>query len=154
MKGLNQGSCVFLMGIAVLIGYMSLQLGIGHLELMGAGFMPFLASIVLFSLSLSVFIMEMKGAEKEEKKSFPMQWSDLKNPILLVVGLIGYALILKTFGYLITTFLLMFFMFFMTGPQKWRKDIAIAVTIAILSYIIFDKWLRLPLPSGVFRIGW
>ncbi len=157
MRGLNLGSYIFLMGIAVWVGYMSLQLGIGHLELMGSGFMPFLASIVLFSLSLSVFMIdmiEMKKAAKEEKKSLPMHWSDLEKPILLVVGLIAYALLLKTFGYLITTFLLIFFMFFMTGPRKWRKDLVIAAIIVILSYIIFDNLLQMQLPAGVFRLGW
>ena len=48
MKRLNLGSCIFLMGISVLVGYMSLQLGIGRLEDMGPGFMPLLASVGFF----------------------------------------------------------------------------------------------------------
>ncbi len=154
MKGLRQGSCLFLMGIGVFVGIMSLRMGIGHLELMGAGFMPFLASIVLFSLALVVFVAEIKGSSRDEEKNAPMEWSDLRRPVLLLVGLIVYALILMTFGYLVTTFLLVFFMFFMTDTRKWRKDVAIAAVIVILSYLIFDKWLRLQLPPGVFRIGW
>ncbi len=142
------------MGMAAWIGYMSIQLGIGHLELMGAGFIPFLASVLLFLLSLSACILEMKGSTKGEKKRSHMEWGDLKKPILLVIGLIGYALLLKIFGYLVTTFFLMLLMFFMTGAQKWRKDIAIAATVVILSYILFDQWLQVRLPAGIFHLGW
>jgi hypothetical protein len=45
-------------------------------------------------------------------------------------------------------------MFFMTGHQKWGKDLFIAATIVFLSYIIFNKWLRLPLPAGSLGLGW
>jgi putative tricarboxylic transport membrane protein len=154
MKRLRLGSCLFLMGMAVWVGVMSTQVGVGHLELMGAGFMPFLASIVLFLLSAVVLIVEIRGLAKNEEKGASLEWKELTKPILLVVGLIAYALVLKTLGYLVTTFLWMFFMFFMLERKKWRKDIAVAAMIVIVSYIIFDKWLRLLLPPGVFHIGW
>ncbi|MFB3884814.1 MAG: tripartite tricarboxylate transporter TctB family protein [Thermodesulfobacteriota bacterium] len=152
MRRLNVASYIFLMGIAVWVGYLSFELGVGHLELMGSGFMPFLASVVLFFLSLLVFVTEVRKGKEEGGHS--IHWTDLEKPILLVVGLTGYALILKTFGYLITTFLLMFFMFFMTGPKRWRKDIVIAAIVVILSYVIFDNLLQMQLPAGIFQVGW
>jgi hypothetical protein len=116
--------------------------------------MPFLVSILLFSLSLLVLLMEAIGSVKEDKKEAFIDWGSLKKPAILVVALTGYALLLKIFGYLITSFVLMFVMFLVTEPEKWRKDIFIAAIAITLSFLVFDKWLQVRLPAGIFNIRW
>ena len=69
MNALDRGSCIFLLGLSVLVSLMSLRLGIGGLELMGAGFMPFLASILLFVLTIIVLIKGLRTKQGGEEKS-------------------------------------------------------------------------------------
>jgi Tripartite tricarboxylate transporter TctB family len=151
---MNQGVCIFLIVFAILMGLLSFQLGIGKIHNVKAGFMPFLASILIFSLSLLVLLMEAVGSVKEDKKEAFIDWGSLKKPAILVVALTGYALLLKIFGYLITSFVLMFVMFLVTEPEKWRKDIFIAAIAITLSFLVFDKWLQVRLPAGIFNIRW
>ena len=50
-KWMNRISNLFLLGFAVLILSLSLKLGIGNFRNPGPGFVPFLASLLLLSLS-------------------------------------------------------------------------------------------------------
>ena len=151
MNALDRGSCIFLLGLSVLIGLMSLRLGIGGLELMGAGFMPFLASILLFVLTLFVLIKGLWTKHGGEERSH-LTWAELEKPLKLVAGLIGYAFLLMPLGYLIVTFLFVFFMFHMMQPQKWRLDLVFAALIAAASFILFDTLLSVRLPFGILAM--
>ena len=151
MNALDRGSCIFLLGLSVLVGLMSLRLGIGGLELMGAGFMPFLASILLFVLTFIVLIKGLRTKQNGEKKPH-LTREALEKPHKLVAGLIVYALLLMPLGYLITTFLFVFFMFNMMQPQKWRMDLVFAALLAAASFILFDTLLSVRLPPGILTM--
>ena len=151
MNALDRGSCIFLLGLSVLVGLMSLRLGIGGLELMGAGFMPFLASILLFVLTLFVLIKGLRTKQGGEEKTH-LTWKELEKPIKLVMGLIVYAFLLMPLGYLIVTFLFVFFMFHMMQPQKWRTDLVFAALVAAASFILFDTLLSVRLPPGILTM--
>ncbi len=70
---------------------------------------------------------------------------------MLVAALIVYALFFKTVGYPVMTFLLVYFLFFMMQPQKWKTDVFWAALVAGLSFLLFDVWLRVALPWGILR---
>jgi hypothetical protein len=53
-------------------------------------------------------------------------------------------------GFLLPTFLLMFFLFKITAPKKWFAPIVSSLITVFLSYFIFFLWLKIPLPKGVF----
>lgn len=151
MKWLNRISIVVLMGFSILICFQSIKLGIGTLSNMGPGFMPLIVSILLFSLSMLVFITEIKRTGEEKKTS-----TDAKNflkPIGFVVALFAYMFLLNLVGYLIVTFCLMFFMFVVSYPKKWCWYILLSGVVTILSFLLFDTLLRLHLPRGIFYIG-
>jgi len=152
MKILNRISPIFLMGLSVLIGFGSIKLGIGTPGNMGPGFMPFLASALLFILSL--LILKGLGGVDEGKKERPSTgWKNLLKPGILIIALCVYMLFLNVLGYLLTAFLLMSQMLFISEPKKWYMNIALGAIIAILSFTLF-KWLQVQLPTGVFHIGW
>lgn len=140
------------MGFSVLIGVMSIELGIGGLDLLGRGLMPFLSAIVLFVLSLIVLVRGLWKGKKRvvERRRFSRQ--QLEKPVLFVTGLIVYAFLLMPLGYLITTFGLIFFMFFMMQPKKWRTDLFFAALASALSFIFFDVLLKVHLPAGILTM--
>jgi putative tricarboxylic transport membrane protein len=153
MKWLNRIFSFFLIGFAVYIYYSCVGLGLGKPQAPGPGLMPALAAALLFVLALSTFIIEMKGSHGREEKS-SLAWQDLARPLILLISLIGYAFLLDILGYLVATFLLLFILFSLTEPQKWRKELVIAAIVSTSSYLIFNKGLHVPLPAGLFFVGW
>ncbi len=154
MKWLKRAGHLSLMGFSVLIFFLCVQLGLGKPQSPGPGFMPLLAAILLFCLSLATIIVESRGTAEDEEGKSSLGLEELAKPACLVIALIGYAFLLNVLGYPVTTFLLLFGLFSVTEPRHWRKNLVIAALVAVLSFLVFDKWLRVQLPDGIFLIGW
>ncbi len=155
-KWLRRVSSLLVMGVSILILVSSLQLGFGDLKNPGPGFTSFLASALALLLSLFVFVMEMIGSTKyyDEKGSL-LSKKNLVKPVGAMLVLLAFTILLKSFGYPVAAFFLMFGMFFIYHPKKWRFHVFTASVIAVLSFLIFHKWLKVYFPSGdVFPIGW
>ena len=149
MKVLTLVSSLVLIGISTFVFFSSLSLGIGKLQNPGPGFMPFLASILVFTLSVFVFV---KGIQGEKGGPSPLNRKRLPKPTLLVMAILAYSFLLDSLGFLISIFLLLFAMFSMEEPQKWRKNIVLSAIVVMISLLIFKKWLGVRFPAGIFSI--
>jgi len=154
MKWLNVGSSLFLMALSVMIFVSSMELGFGSFQAPGAGFLGFLASLLLFILSLAVLLSTVCGRSTEVREQSDMTWQSMVKPASLAAAMCAYALVLGTAGFLLSTTLLLFTMFFMYEPKKFLLHIVVSLVVANGSYILFQKWLGVVLPSGILGIGW
>ena len=152
MKWLDRINCLFLIALSLVILVSSVQLGLGNLRKPGAGFIPFLASVLVFCLSTVVLITGTRREPHEEKRS-RVGWQNVGKIVVLVVGLIVYISILKPIGYLIAASFLMFLMFFIFNPKKWYVHILSALLVSVVSFVIF-RGLGVQLPAGILSIGW
>jgi hypothetical protein len=145
----NQISSLFLMILAIFTGVISIQLGVGGLDLMGSGFMPLLASILLFALSLIDFISSLvKGRTRKRDKKGPTL-GELTKPAMLIGALIVYVYFLSSVGFPIMTFLLVYVLFVMMQPKKWRLDLFYAALVSAVTFLFFDVALKVRLPAGI-----
>jgi ABC-type xylose transport system permease subunit len=145
----NQISSLFLMILAIFTGVISIQLGVGGLDLMGSGFMPLLASILLFVLSLTDFISSLvKGRTRKRDKKGPTL-GELTKPAILIGALIVYAYFLSSVGFPIMTFLLVYVLFVVMQPKKWRLDLFYAALVSAVTFLFFDVALKVRLPAGI-----
>jgi hypothetical protein len=72
--------------------------------------------------------------------------------VLSGLAILGYALVMPTLGYLITTFLLMLFLYFMIHEQKWYWVIISSLLSSLGSYYLFSKLLNCQFPDGLFGL--
>jgi hypothetical protein len=143
------------LGILACIG--GLQLGIGTVSSPHAGFMPFVYGVLLGVLALLDLITGLKGLWQRMfgaayfEKGF---WVEIKltNVIITVVGLFIYAVFFETFGFIIMTFLLFSFFFYMYAPRPWWKIFLTSLITTVIFYIIFKLGLGTQLPAGFFGI--
>ena len=154
MKWLHSLSSLLLISFSVLILVLSLRIGIGSFDNPGPGFMGFLASILLFLLTVIILGKETMKPARQELEGHSMHWKSLTKPFVLTMALCCYAFILEILGYLVSTFFLMFVMLLINNPRKWALHIVNALIIVNVTYLIFNKVLRVLLPSGAFRISW
>ncbi len=152
MKRLKQIVSFSLMGFSILIILSSLKLGIGDLRSPGPGFMGLIASILLFILSLVVFIQDTLGSA--ETLEIPLNWTNFSKQFIITVGLCFYALSLEYLGFLVSSFILMWIMFLVDSPKKWLYHLIIAIIVINISYFVLSKLLGVVFPSGSFHIQW
>ena len=149
MQRANQISSLFLMILAIFTGVISIQLGVGGLDLMGSGFMPLLASILLLALSLIDFISSLvKGRTRKRDKKGPTL-GELTKPAMLIGALIVYVYFLSSVGFPTMTFLLVYVLFVMMQPKKWRLDLFYAALVSAATFLFFDAALKVRLPAGI-----
>jgi putative tricarboxylic transport membrane protein len=125
------------------------RLGIGHLQQPGPGFIFFLSGIGLTLLGIVNLFMT---AREKASGEVPPLWRGLKwyKVLFVLIALALFGALLNSAGFLLSTFLLMLFLFKGVEPTRWWVALGSSVVTVLLSYLIFVKWLEVPFPMNVF----
>ena len=139
---------VFLFGGITML--LSLKLPLGTLRAPGSGFFPLLLGLILMGLAachiLQLSLATRKLATGPEGQRGP---AGSAQRVLLFMGAVGIATaLLDPLGYLLVSFLLMLALLHLLGMRGWQVSLVIAVVTAGASYILFVRWLQIPLPVG------
>jgi hypothetical protein len=150
MKKYDRTSSLVWLVFAVYICVESSRLSFGSFHNPGPGFLPLLIGLILGILSFIVFLLASLSRETEtiDQPWYPKErWKKL---IWVLVALFAYAICLETLGFLISTFLLLVFLF-RAGieTQKWMWAIGGSAVASLSSYAVFELWLKTQLPKGI-----
>jgi putative tricarboxylic transport membrane protein len=146
----DRTSSVFFLIVSVIVFVGSIQLGLGSTRQPGPGFITFGASGLLGILSLiGIARTFVKKKEPEETLFKGTLWWRV---VLSGLAILAFALIMPDLGYLITTFLLMLFLYFMIHEQKWYWVIISSLLSSLGSYYLFSKLLNCQFPDGLFGL--
>lgn len=145
------------MGLGIIIVIGSLQLNIGSFKKPGPGLFPLFIGAALVGCSIpivisSVLIFGAKGTMEEISET--QGKINLIKGILVLIYLICYAFLLEKIGYILTTFIIFLLMLKTMGSIKLRTILLISFLVVGISYFVFVKLLEVPLPSGIWRIGY
>ena len=147
-------SSLFWLAIGIGVCYEAYHLELGTLRDPGSGFMFFWAGIVMIGLSLGVLVraIRKKSVPGELKKAL---WTEIrwKKIIIVLAALFLYAYVFSVFGFILSTILLLTFLFKAVEPQSWTKAILGAIISTLSAYCLFHLWLGSQLPEGLLGIG-
>jgi len=122
-----------------------LKLGTGRAP--KPGFMIFWMGVIMVILSAVFFITTFTTPEQERKALW--QGTRWFRGVKLMVALFLYVAVFQVLGFIVSTFLLLVYLFKGLEPQSWRNALLLsAVTIAIC-YLVFGVFLELQFPPGV-----
>ncbi len=154
MKKLNLGGLFWiLLGIAICI--QSIYLKTGNLRKPGPGFMPFLSGAFLGLLGLILTLTSISKKLKEDKEGKSQRvWAkgNWSNIFFTLIALFGYLLLLKPLGFILTTFIFLFFLFKLKEPKRWVMPLIFSVCTVVFSYLIFSVWLKCQFPKGILGL--
>ena len=151
MKTQSRFASIFWILIGIYVAIHGYWLGLGHLHSPGPGFIFFLAAGLLIVLSATELLTTFGNAARgEEKGQAPVwlgvQWQKI---LLVLVAVSAYVYLLNRAGFLLSTFLLMLFLFKAVQPTRWWIAIFSSIVTTTLSYAIFKMWLGVPFPGGL-----
>jgi len=146
-------SSIFWMVFGSIILYASYNLKLGTLPHPGPGLLPFLAGLILCALSIIVFLSGGMGGRDEKSKGIGQLWAQMQWPktIIVTVALLFYALIFTHLGFLLSTILLLIFLFRTVEPVRWWVAVGGAIMTSFVSFAIFVLWLQVQLPRGIIE---
>lgn len=114
----------------------------------GPGFLPLSVGIVMFLLSLILFVQCF--LKREEGRKTLWAKGATARVLLILASLIIYGLLLESLGFILMTFLLMGFLLLAIGSQRIILALLISFFSSIGCYAVFQLWLEVQLPKGIF----
>jgi putative tricarboxylic transport membrane protein len=123
-------------------------LGLGTLHKPGPGFLFFWTSITLGILSLVVLVSAWR--RKAPGKEEPIfQGERLKKVFWVLASAFLYAILMETVGFIPLTMMLFLFLLGIIEKKRWAFSVAVSVAVTIVSYLVFEVWLKSQLPKGI-----
>jgi hypothetical protein len=151
MKTYDQISSLFWLLLSISVCIESIRLGIGTLRHPDMGFMAFGVSVLLGILSLGLFLRAI--LKKEEAKIEPFFSGKLwKRVLFVLIAILIYSQLMPVVGYLISTFLLMSFLFWIVKGQRWWGVLILSFLATLITYYVFSVWLKCQFPEGLFGL--
>jgi hypothetical protein len=129
----------------------SCSLGLGEWGRPGAGYFPFGAGLIFGIFSLVVFLKALRRVPLKEISNQSSERLHWQNMVLILFGMLAYALFLKKIGFVLCTFLLVVLFIRVIAKERWFKSILTALVITVTFHLIFNVLLNAQLPSGILR---
>jgi Tripartite tricarboxylate transporter TctB family len=151
MRIFDQLGSLFWLFMAIYVCIESLRLGTGTPRSPGMGFMTFGASVVLGFFSLIVFIQTFFKKEESNPQA-PFSGVLWTRVVFVTIALLIYSQLMPVLGYLISTFLMMSFLFGIVKKMKWWWVFISSFLTTLGTYYLFSKCLNCQFPDGLFRL--
>ncbi len=135
----------FLVGVGFIAG--GLRYGFGAWHQPGPGLLPVVFGAVLGILSSVLFIVSLTR-EGSVQKAFWEAKGSWRTVLAVSLSLVGYMVLFKQLGFILTTFMFLFFLLRFIGKKGWILSIALALIISLSCYGFFSYVLGTPLPKG------
>lgn len=142
------GILLFLFGAATVL--LSLSMPLGSFRMAGPGMFPLALGVLLMLLSGTWVVRCLFRAQAVSKR---LPWTQaLRNIVPFVGATAGYVLLLDTLGYPLMSLLLLLALFRLMGSRAWVLNWCLALGVAGCSYLVFVRWLQVPLPRGLLGL--
>ena len=140
-------STLLWVAVALSVCYGATRLGLGGVTEPGSGFIFFWSGLILAVLSLIAFAESRRSEEEATRPTGALNWRKI---VLVLFALVLYGFFLERLGFMLTTFLLLSFFLGLIEGVYWRKSLAVAAGAAFGAFAIFELWLKIRLPHGIF----
>ena len=154
MKTLDLTSSLFWLFFSSLAFVGSLRMGIGTVQSPGMGFMPAAASALLGTLSAILLVATIMRKLQEMPAGTTAAILG-KGSLTVLISVLIYSIIMPKLGYLISTFLLMTFLYWYmdrNGVKGLLRSAVLSLLTTIISYYLFTVLLNCPFPAGILKL--
>jgi hypothetical protein len=141
---------IFFLTLSLFVCGHALQIGIGTPQQPGPGFLVVIAGAITGLLAL--WLLAHSLTSRTEQTAGDGEGSPLgtRRFLLLCASLFLYAWAAPRLGFPIATFLFTLFVFRLVEPEPWWRTLLASALITAGNYLIFNIWLKLSLPVGIF----
>ena len=144
---------ILLLLFGAVTAWLSLQIRVGTLRAPGSGFFPFYLGLLLILLA-AIHVAQLRrsgGALSGGEGGNAHQSSRLRVLLFLAAMALGTGM-LPVLGYPLVAFLLMILLLYILGVRRWSHLVTIALCTAGVCYVLFVRWLQIPLPTAAFGL--
>jgi putative tricarboxylic transport membrane protein len=142
------GVALLLLVLAVLVAVGALQLDIGWgMNGPKGGFFPFWLAVGLALCCLVILVQAFRDTSPASNRPLvrPGGWAPLLKVAAPATAMVALTEVIGL--YLAAALYIGFYMRWI-GKHPWFLVVAVSIGVPLSSYLIFDKWLLIPIPKG------
>lgn len=126
---------------------MATSLGTGAANEPGSGFVFLWSGLLLALLALFLVASSIGDWREAGTELHAIAW---KRVFAVLTALVLYGVFLEKLGFVPSSFLLLILLARLGGATRWASLLAIASAAALSTFVLFDVWLNIRLPKGIF----
>jgi putative tricarboxylic transport membrane protein len=135
-----------LLTAGALIAYVSWGYGFGSLSRPGPGLYPFFVGIAIAVFACFTFIGNVRAA----RNATVLDRGAARTVAIMAATFCLWIVAMPILGYVVVTLVATFVFAKAVKLEGWMKPVALACGTALFIYLLFDVWLYVDLPRGVF----
>ena len=145
MRAADLTTAVVLMAGGVLVIWDSLRLGVGWgTDGPKSGFFPFWLAVILIGHGVAVVIRALRRHSDQ-----PFVTREQFRSVLTVIGPAATMVLVTQFlGLYVASALYLGFYVRRVGHHSWTTALGLAVSLPVVTFVIFERWFLVPLPKG------
>ncbi len=150
MRARNAAGGVVLLLFGIATALLSLTLPIGTFRAAGSGLFPLCLGLLLMALA-AIFLLNLRVRAPAQVQSDAGVHAAPESPgqVLLFLGASAFAtLLLGPLGYPLSAIFLLVALLWLLGVRQWRMNLLISSLTTVVAYLVFVRWLKIPLPTG------
>ncbi len=151
-KETGTGEGIVWIGIGFIICVLALQFDLGTFHQPGPGFVALLTGLFIAAIGVAMIVARAMSKGRPDKGHGtyePFRVNAWPRLVYTTALLLAYIILIEPLGFVLTTFLLMFGLFFDYEKRNYAWSFLFAVVTSLASYLVFEVWLRCQLPSGL-----
>jgi len=144
------GAAVVLLAFGLFALTQARGLRLGSLVSPGPGFFPLGLAAALSLVSVGLVVMALRPPAGVAPRSSAPDVAGRLKVIGTLAGLLVYALVLESLGFLLSTFALLLFFLMALQRQRWLVATGSALAASLVTHLVFKVWLGVNLPVGLW----
>jgi putative tricarboxylic transport membrane protein len=114
----------------------------------GSGFLPFWLGIAM--AVLAGFLLVGALASRDAGVGWLPRGEGLKRLVVVLTGTTAFVALLQVVGMILSTVLFLVALLRLLEGYRWFVTLGVAVAMAVVNYLVFTYWLRVPFPVSPF----
>jgi len=145
--GLQMGAALgtLLFGAAIVFGAIEYEVGWGERG-PEPGYFPFWMGLLIMAGSLGTLIETI--VKRAANTGAALTWAQGRRVVSFVWPILAFLVVTNLLGLYVAMVLYLFTVMVMHGAYRALPALAVSVGTAVTFYILFDKWLMVPLMKG------
>ena len=138
---------LILLALGITIIIVSVGYGFGSLAQPGPGLYPVFLGLAIALSSVFILVADLKS----RIRLFTLDKESAKTIFLMLLTFSLWIVVMEWLGYVLVTVLATYAAAKIMKLEGWKKPLALSVGTALLLYLLFDYWLYIDLPRGIFE---
>jgi hypothetical protein len=144
--GLETGFDLLLLVLGCVITYVSWGYGFGSMARPGPGLYPFFIGIAIAVFSFVILVSHLKTPAGEAL----LDKDETKTLLYMAAAFCLWIAAMPLLGYVVVTLIATYAFCKAMKLEGWYAPLAVSTGTALFIYVLFDYWLYIDLPRGVF----